>query len=70
MPTVSAAPIESSSQSSRKGQDAAISNCPVSVSKIQPNIAHPVMQARVKGQLGKSHVYCGTLPWDVGCMQI
>ena len=48
-------------QSSAQGQDADISNLPVSASKIQLHDAHHVMQARVNGQLGKFHVLCHTL---------
>ena len=53
-------------QSLSQGQDTDISTCPVSMSRIQPDIAHPVMQARVKGQLGNLHVFSGTLQWRFG----
>jgi len=53
-------------QSLSQGQDTDISTCPVSMSRIQPDIAHPVMQARVKGQLGDLHVFSGTLQWRFG----
>ena len=48
-------------QSSAQGQDADISNFPVSASKIQLHDAHHVMQAHVNGQLGKFQVLCHTL---------
>ena len=39
------------------------------MSRIQPDITHLVMQARVKGQLGNLHLFCGTLQWEFGYMQ-
>jgi len=53
-------------QSLSQGQDTDISTCPVSMSRIQPDIAHAVMQARVKGQLGNLHVFGGTMQWRFG----
>ena len=59
----------SDNQSLSQGQDTDINNCPVSMSRIQPDITHLVMQARVKGQLGNLHLFCGTLQWEFGYMQ-
>jgi len=61
--------VLSDNQSLSQGQDTDINNCPVSMSRIQPDIAHPVMQARVNGQLGNLHRFCGTLQWEFGYMQ-